>query len=75
MIQRHKRRPELFPTERDTLLEALRRCRDAVIESHRHLHPWSPTYRVGAPVIEAIDELAGQLTGDRTIFHARSSTT
>jgi hypothetical protein len=74
MIQRHRRRLELFPIERDALIEALRVCRKAVIESHRHLHPWSPTYRAGEPVLKAIDDLAGELTGDRKMFWAKSST-
>ena len=74
MIQRHKRRPELYEIEKEALLKVLRQCRVAIIESGRHLHPWSPTYLAGRAVIEAIDDLAGELTGDRTIFHARSST-
>ena len=74
MIQRHKRRPELYDIEKQALLEALRQCRSAIIESGRHLHPWSPTYRLGGPVIEAIDDLTGELTGDRRFCHARSST-
>ena len=74
MIQRHKRRPELFPSQRDALLAALKHCRDAVIESHRQLDPRSETYRLGGEVMEAIDDLAGELTGDRKIFWAGSST-
>ena len=74
MIQRHKRRAELFDLERKALLEALRHCRNAVIESGTHLHPWSRTCQLGRPLIAAIDDLAGELTGDRTFFHAGSST-
>ena len=73
MIQRHKRRPELFETEKRAVLEALRHCRNAVIESGSHLHPWSRTYQLGHSVTAAIDELAGELTGDSKFFHARSS--
>jgi hypothetical protein len=72
MIQRHKRHAELFPREKDVLLAALRRCRDAIIESHRQVHPWSPTYQLGGQVIAAIDALAGELTGNPKIFHAGS---
>ena len=74
MIQRHKRRPELFDTEKRRLLEALRQCRKAIIASHRVLHPWSPTYQLGHEVTEAIDDLAGELTGDRRFFHIGSRT-
>jgi hypothetical protein len=74
MIQRHKRRPEWFESEEAKLLEELRQCRNAVIDSGTHLHPWSRTYQLGAPVIAAIDDLAGELTGDRHFFYIGSST-
>jgi hypothetical protein len=38
------------------------------------LKPGSPTYRLGDPVLKAIDDLAGELTGDRHFFHIGSST-
>ncbi len=74
MIQRHRRRPELFLSQRDALLTALKYCRDAIIESHRQLDPRSETYRLGGEVMGAIDDLTGELTGNRKIFWAGSST-
>jgi hypothetical protein len=68
MIQRHKRYPEHFEPDRRVLLDALRACRNAVIDSQRRLRPNSEAYRLGRKMIEAIDDLVGELTGDREVF-------
>lgn len=73
MIQRHKRHPELFETHKRPLLDALRACRSALIESRRHQKPSSPTYRRGSQLITAIDDMASELTGDREMFWAKGS--
>lgn len=70
MIQRHKRYAELFEPDRLALLDALRACRNAVIDSQRRLRPGSPTYGCGSRMIEVIDDLAEELTGDRSALQA-----
>jgi hypothetical protein len=74
MIQRHRRYPELFPHDKARLLAALRDCRKAIIDAGIKLDPWSRTYQLGGPVTKAIDELAGELTGDPKHFHIGSAT-
>ena len=56
------------------LLDALGQCRHAIIEAGIHLKPQSRQYELGGPVIKAIDELAGELTGDPRYFYIGSST-
>jgi hypothetical protein len=72
---RHKRYAELFPTQKAALLEALRICRTAVIEAYRNLKPSSRTYRLGEPLVTAIDDMAEELTGDAKHFHEKPNST
>ena len=65
-----RRRKELFPSKKEALLEALRLCRKAVIDSHVRVFPSGPIYKRCCALTEAIDDLAGELCGDRTVFHA-----
>jgi hypothetical protein len=71
MSPRSRRYPQLFETEKRRVLEALYECRKAITDSHRHLQPECPTYRLGSAVTAAIDVLAGELTGDPKHFHGR----
>jgi hypothetical protein len=71
MSSQFRRYPQLFETEERRVLEALYECRKAITDSHRSLKPECPTYRLGSVVIEAIDGLAGELTGDPKHFHGK----
>ena len=66
---RRARRSELFEHEKRDLLDALGRCRAAIIKSQGALRYSSPTYAIGTAVIVAIDRLAERLTGDGAYFH------
>ena len=55
-------------------VEALRACRAFVVRDVlARVRPFSPTYRAGLDVLDAIDRLAEALTGRRDILHAGGS--
>jgi len=70
-MARRTRRNELFETEKRELLDALGRCRAAILKHHVALQYDSPAYVLGSAIIDAIDALAGLLTGDERYFHTR----
>lgn len=75
MSRRSSRRAELFESEKAELLEALGRCRRAIIAGQTRLKTGSPTYVLGSAVVSAIDTLAALLTGDPAHFHAKPHST
>jgi len=70
-MARRARRNELFENEKRELLDALGRCRVAILKHHASLRYGSPTYASGSAIVDAIDALAGLLTGDERYFHTR----
>ena len=68
-MARRSRRNELFENEKRELLDTLGRCRAAILKHHASLQYGSPTYVMGSAIVDAIDALAGLLTGDRSYFH------
>ena len=66
------KRPRYFsPSDRERLLAAIGECRKALRQAEDHLRPCGPEYNACGKVAEAIDELAGALTGDREYFHLK----
>jgi hypothetical protein len=68
-MARRARRNELFENERRELLDAVGRCRGVILKHQAALRYGSPTYVLGSAIIDAIDTLAGFLTGDKRYFH------
>jgi hypothetical protein len=62
------RRRVLAESDRAALLEALRRCRDACVETHRRAGFDTDIYRRVTALQGAIDDVAEVLTGDRKHF-------
>ena len=70
MVKRPKR--HFGEMDKQTLLEAIRVCRSACIDASAKSRPCdNPVYAAIRGVTEAIDELAGTLSGDRTLFHTK----
>ena len=70
-MARRTRRNELFENEKRELLDALGRCRAAILKGQAALRYGSPIYVMGSAIMDAIDAFAGLLTGDSTFFHAK----
>jgi hypothetical protein len=60
-----------YSDRRSKRLDALRIRRKAVVKSHVRVFPAGPIYARGLALTNAIDDLAGGLLGDRTVFHAK----
>ena len=56
------------------VLEKLERGRAGAIQVHREAKINSDAYRAARQILEAIDDLAHVLTGDKTHFHLKAST-
>ncbi len=74
-MTKRSRRAEMFEGEKRELLTALGSCRAGLIRHLSALRYGSPTYALCTAVVEAIDALAGLLTGDPRHFHAKSYST
>jgi len=57
-MARRARRNELFENEKRELLDALGRCRAAILKHQTSLRYGSPTYALGSAIVDAIDALA-----------------
>jgi len=57
--------------DRPKLLDALGRCRNAIIEQMSKMRVGGPIYYSASTVIAAIDGLALMLTGERGYFHLK----
>lgn len=53
-------------------LAALKTCRDAMLVILRSYPPRHPLYREASWLMKDIDNLAGILTGDHTLFHVKA---
>lgn len=58
-------------TEKQALLADIGDCRKALIAAEMHMKPFCDEYKACDVVIEAIDRLAGLLTGDPRHFHLK----
>jgi len=65
------RRSSFGPTEQIELLDAMGAARDRVTRLSAAIPPNGERYSLCRVVMKAIDDLAGELTGDRTSFHAK----
>jgi hypothetical protein len=64
-------RPSFCPTELPKLLDALRGAREWVIK-YSSAQPFnSPAHNKCEAIKNSIDDLAGELTGQRDLFHAK----
>ncbi|KZM49059.1 hypothetical protein [Labrenzia sp. OB1] len=59
----------------DQILEKLALGRDGAVQLTREAKIGSVEYRKAGYVMEAIDDLAEKLTGDRSHFHSKPATT
>lgn len=59
----------------DQILEKLALGRDGAVQLARETKIGSMEYRSAGHVMEAIDDLAEKLTGDRSHFHSKPATT
>lgn len=74
MVRRSVRYDKLPPSLTVTVLRMLGACRAAVVaDVLTRSRPFSPTYRAGLDVLDAIDGLAEALTGQRDLFHIGGS--
>ncbi len=60
--------------QKDQALEKLRAGRHGAIQVQTQAKIASPEYRAAGAVMDAIDELAGALTGDKSHFHLKMAT-
>lgn len=67
-----RRKPEDLVDKR-AVLDAMGRCRKAVIAAQDKVKPFGATYRALQVVTAAIDSAALFLTGDQTFYHAGGS--
>ena len=61
------------PLERDELLGALKSCRDACVRASMRAPINGDIYKSVEQLMNAIDDVAGVLTGDPTHFHLKSA--
>ncbi len=57
------------------VLEKLKTGRDGAVLVCSKTAPGTPEYKKAAYVLEAVDDLAGELTGDRELFWTGAATT
>jgi hypothetical protein len=74
-MAKRSRRAELFEGEKRDLLATLGSCRAGLVRHLSALRYGSPTYAICSAVVDAIDALAGLLTGDTKHFHAKHALT
>lgn len=62
-----------WPPRPDAVLNALRICRDAMVDVHSNVKINGPVYHAASMVRAAIDAMATLLTGDPQYFWAQGS--
>lgn len=67
------RRSQRGHVEVDIVMKYLEVGRNAAIKVRREAKIGSERYRAAGLVADAIDELAEELVGDRTVFHTKNS--
>ena len=70
-MSRRPRRPSFSVQDRDRLLGALREARSSVIKCGAAEPFGSLRYKLCDAVTSSVDDLAADLTGERTFFHAK----
>jgi hypothetical protein len=70
-VARRARRPSFSKQDRDRLIEALREARSNTVKCSAAEPFGSPRYEFCHAVVTSIDDLAEDLTGDRTLFHTK----
>jgi hypothetical protein len=65
-------RPTFDSADQKNLIEALRDARNWVIKYASAEKYGSPKHVKCGAVTQTIDDLAGELTGDRTLFHLKA---
>ena len=70
-MARRSRRPSFSVQDRDQLISALREARNSVIKCAAAEPYGSPRYKHCDAITSSVDDLAADLTGDRTFFHAK----
>jgi hypothetical protein len=65
------RRSSFGPGDRLALLESMGEARDWITRLCAAVSPSSDRYRRCSAVLRALDDLAGDLTGDRTYYHSK----
>ncbi len=65
----YRKKPDAL-SDRRPVLDAMGRCRKALIDASSSVEPFGTTFRAISIVTTAIDGLAKFLTGDETYYHA-----